>query len=153
MRSGKRSFGWAACAGAVLSLFVALIAGRAALSAEPGPSAQAAWVRPGLAADRPAAGYMVLRGGARDDQLVGVTSPGAASIELHDTMRKAGVMHMTQQMSVAVPARAVVRFTPGGRHLMIFGLKPDSTPVPLELRFASGARVRVDAVRRSAMVY
>ena len=153
MRTGKRSLGWAACAGAVLTLFVALIAGRAALSAEPGPSVEAAFVRPGLAEGRPAAGYLVLHGGARDDSLVGVTSPAAASIELHETTRMSGVMHMTQQMAVAVPARAVVRFTPGGRHLMIFGLKAGRAPVPLELRFASGARVRIDAPRRSATVY
>jgi len=149
----NRNLGWTLCAGAVLALVAALISGAQARSAENGPRAEAAWVRPGLAMGRPAAGYMVVHGGARADRLTGVMSSAATSVELHETMKMAGIMHMSGTPSVDVPAGGTVRFAPGGRHLMIFGLKAGTEPVPLTLAFASGVRVRIDALRRSATLY
>lgn len=132
-----RGFGWAVCALSVLALFAAALSGHAAERAA-APSVEDAWVRPSLAPGRPAAGYMVVVGGAVPDRLVAVTSL-AARVELHETMAmENGAMRMDATPSVPVPAGARVAFAPGGRHLMLFGLKPDMADVPLALHFASG---------------
>lgn len=139
-----RGFGWAVVALSVLALFMAVVSGHAAERLG-GVRVIDAWLRPALIAGRPAAGYFLLLGGAKPDRLMGVSSPGL-KVELHETMRMAGgMMSMADTPDVAVPAGARVVFAPGGRHLMIFGLKPGVAEVPLVLRFASGRLVRAEA--------
>ena len=121
----------------------------AARAAE-GPRVVDAYVRPPLVPGRPAAGYFTLTGGARADVLTGVSSPDAARVEMHATVRQGGASVMVDEARVAVPARGWIVYAPGGRHLMIFGLKPGGRPVTLRLRFQSGAVAVVRAPRRAA---
>lgn len=140
----SRTIGWAACALAVLALFVAVVSGHAAERAA-GPRVVGAWIRPALVAGRPAAGYLTIIGGAEADRLVGVTSPGL-QVELHETTKMdGGMMTMAATPNVPVPAGARIAFAPGGRHLMIFGLRPGVADLPLSLRFASGHVARIAA--------
>ena len=151
-RSGlNRRLGWAACGLAGLSLVAAIVSGAEARAVGGGVQVESAWVRPALVAGRPAAGYLTLRGGARADTLVGVSSPATTRVELHATTMARGVMRMSGEGTITVPANARVAFAPGGRHLMLFDLAPGTASVPLTLRFASGRRVNVDAPRRSAV--
>lgn len=45
------------------------------------------------------------------------------TIELHDNLEKDGVMRMIHMVSVTIPASKEVIFKPGGKHLMLLGLK------------------------------
>jgi hypothetical protein len=82
---------------------------------------------------RPGAAYFVIETD-RETRLVGVTSPAAGRIELHETgMRPAA--------SFALTRREPLRFRPGGRHAMLFGLDPTLRPggrVTLTFAFEGG---------------
>jgi len=86
------------------------------------------------------AGYMTLEapGG---DALVGAASESAERIELHTHINDNGVMRMRPVDRVELPAGEVVRFEPGGLHLMIFGLAPEAVEageIEVTLDFAGG---------------
>ena len=58
-------------------------------------------------------------------------------------------MRMAPEARVPVPAGGQVSFAPGGRHLMLIGLKRPlklGDKVPATLKFASGANLRVEFV-------
>ena len=98
----------------------------------------------------PGAGYFTLHGGPVEDRLMSVSSPLAIRSEMHDM--KMGD-HMMMSMSVidggvAIPAEGLVRFSSGGKHLMLFDISPKVTAgskMPLVLSFASGAKLQADA--------
>jgi copper(I)-binding protein len=124
-----------------------LIAG---CSAQPqAPAAGDAYVRLAAVPGRPAAGYFVLHGGAKDATLVKVEAAGVARVELHGSRMTAnGMATMDALPTVPVPAGADVAFAPGGRHAMLFDVPASVTPgttLPLTLRFADGASVAVPA--------
>ena len=116
------------------------------------PHVMAAWVRLPAVGGRPAGGYFTAHGTARDDALVGASSPKAERIELHSMRMENGVMRMRAETSVPLPAGGELAFRPGGHHLMLFGLAPDvkaGQTIPLTLRFRSGAVVTVAAEVRA----
>jgi copper(I)-binding protein len=114
-----------------------------------GVTASNAWVRLNPAPGRPSAGYVTLKGGAKADTLIGATAPGVR-IELHSMSMDGGVMKMAKLDKVAVPAGGSASFVPGGNHLMIFGLSDAPKTLPITLTFASGAKVTVNAVVKTA---
>lgn len=154
----SRTVGLLACALAVLLLAGAMVSG--AVAASRLPTASAAWVLMPAVAGRPAAGYFTLTGGAAADRLIGATSPRASKVELHGSMAMGGMAtggmamggmtHMAALASVPLLAGGTVAFAPGGNHLMLFDVKPGAAPIPLTLRFASGATVNVAATPRAA---
>jgi copper(I)-binding protein len=105
------------------------------------------WSRPAAAGGN-GAGYLTLvNRGKTADALVGVESPAAQKVEMHASSMAGGVMKMSQEARVPLPAGGQVVFAPGGRHLMLIGLKkPLKTgdKVPATLRFASGQQLKVD---------
>lgn len=113
------------------------------------PRAADAWVRRNPVPGRPSAGYLALTGGGQPDRLTSATAPGVR-IEMHDMTMAGGVMRMAKLDALPVPAGAAVRFAPGGRHLMIFGLAATATSLPITLGFASGGKVTVTAAVRAA---
>lgn len=58
-----------------------------------------------------------------DARIIAVTSPAAASAEIHTMTMDAGVMKMRQLEYLPLPAQQPVTLGPGGDHLMLFGLK------------------------------
>lgn len=105
------------------------------------------WSRP-AAAGTTGAGFLTLvNRGRTADALVGARTPAAQRVEMHASSMAGGVMRMTPETRVALPAGGRVTFAPGGRHLMLVGLKTALKPgdhVPATLEFASGARLEVD---------
>lgn len=100
------------------------------------------------------AAYVVIRNpGAEPDALVSVETEVADTAELHSVTMDAGIMRMRAVDSVPVPARGEAALEPGGRHVMLIGIRrplEEGDSVPLTLRFRSGASVDVVApVRRS----
>lgn len=113
------------------------------------------WVRAAAADRTMSAGYVALcNAGAADDALVSATSPAAAAVEIHESMKdSAGVSTMRQMPDIALPRGAWVRFAPGGKHLMLIGLNGPLTEGQMgtvTLTFRSGAVVKVDLPVRAA---
>jgi copper(I)-binding protein len=70
-----------------------------------------------------------------------VSSPDAKSASLHESMTMNGVSSMAPLTQIAAPAGGKITFAPGGKHVMLFGLKPAIAPggaVRLHFAFADG---------------
>lgn len=110
--------------------------------------ADEAWVRLAAVPDAPAAAYFTLHGGERPATLTGVAADGAARAEMHRSMTTGTMSAMRPLARVLVPADGDVRFAPGGRHVMLFGVDPRVRPggsLVLRLRYAGGGEERVVA--------
>lgn len=151
---GARRFGTAAIIIALLLLGLALVTGRLAHSKGiESVTATAAMIRLSAVPGRPAAGYLTVTGGARNDRLTSISAAPPARIELHESLMMHGAMSMTKLTAVDVPAKATVAFAPAGKHLMIFDLpatvKAGGT-LRLTLNFANAGPVPVVASVRPA---
>ena len=108
---------------------------------------EAPWARASAGAAKAGAAYLrIVNAGARDDRLVGVSSPVAGRVELHTHTMANGVMRMRKIDGVPVPAKRSVELKPGGHHVMLMGLvgplKQGST-FPLTLVFESSRTITV----------
>lgn len=95
----------------------------AALAAKANIDITDAWTRatPGNATT--AAIYFHLVSAKDPDRLVSVDAPTAQKAEVHEESNQNGVMKMTALPMVDIPAGGTVNFAPGGKHLMLTGLK------------------------------
>src|ERR1051325_2759457 len=102
---------------------------------------------------RPAAGYLALLIHGDRGALVSVTSPQAARIEMHETMSAATMTSMRPLARIPVHDGDTLTFSPGGQHLMLFGLAPSVRPGPriaLILHFERGQAERLTAAVEAA---
>ena len=107
-----------------------------------------AYVKVNANPDAPAAGYFTIHGGPEDTKLLQITTDGVLKLEMHESVMKDGMMTMQPIQSVDVPAKSVVKFEPGGKHVMLFGLNPamvDFGKVTFTMVFSNGDRLIVDA--------
>nr|MBA3811111.1 copper chaperone PCu(A)C [Caulobacteraceae bacterium] len=111
-----------------------------------------AWTRP-AAAGMNAAGYgAIANSGPRADRLIGVASPAASRVLIHQSRSAGGVMSMRTLGNLAIPAGATMTFAPGGLHLMLEGLKRTLSVggrVPITLIFAKAGAVHAELAVRS----
>lgn len=129
MRTGLRAFKAPPLA---LALLLAACGGEAA---DPAASIEGAWVRLPAAPGAPGGGYFTATLG-RGDAITAVSSPSAERIEMHDVVEENGVTRMVAMPRVEQEGREPIRFAPGGKHLMIFGLDPALRPqATIELNF------------------
>jgi copper(I)-binding protein len=103
-----------------------------------------AWVRPAVPGQSATGGFMTLTA-QRDLTLVGFHTKVAGETELHDMVMDGDVMRMRALDSLSLPAGqpVVLRPGPGGKHLMLMGLKGplkagDELPLTLKLRTPDG---------------
>lgn len=103
-------------------------------------TAMAPWIRLPAVSGRPGAGYFEIDGRPEQGDLLSVSSPRIARIEIHETTTRNGVASMRRIDRIAIDG--CNRFEAGGdRHLMLFGLDPSLRPgaeVPLTLMFEHG---------------
>jgi copper(I)-binding protein len=107
-----------------------------------------AYIRLSPNPETPSSGYFTVHGGAQPVTLRDVTTDAAVRIEMHDSVMKNGMMSMRQIDSVDIPAKSVVRFEPGGRHLMLWQVNPGvaaTGKITLTFLFSNGDRILVDA--------
>lgn len=71
--------------------------------------------------------------------LLGARSEAVRAMEIHTTRMDDGVMRMRRLKEVEIPAGETVRFEPGGRHLMLFGVKSLGPELVVQLEFADGS--------------
>jgi hypothetical protein len=105
-------------------------------------------IRASLGTVPTSAAYLTIRNrGGAADRLIGASCACAASVSVHQTMTMAnGVGRMSHDPAVVIPAGGSVSFAPGGRHLMLTGLKAPiraGTKVVLSLRFEKAGPVPV----------
>jgi periplasmic copper chaperone A len=90
----------------------------------------------------PGVGYFTIKGGASEDRLLSVTSPLVIRIEMHDSKMHGGMMKMESlDGGITVPASGEVKFSEGGKHIMLFNINPSlkaGENVQLNFTFASG---------------
>lgn len=107
-----------------------------------GVKVDGAWIRLPAVAGQPGAAYFTLHGGREAETLVSVSTRAADRAEMHESTQGAdGVAKMTQIASLDLPVGSQVKFAPGGKHVMLFGMVANvhsGEKVPLTLRFASG---------------
>lgn len=91
-----------------------------------GLSVSEAWIAPTVAGQTTAAAYMNLLS-SRDADLVNVETDVARTVEIHHMSMNNDVMSMRRLNKLELPAHAVVKLEPGGRHLMLLDLKQPLT--------------------------
>ena len=93
------------------------------------------------------AAYFIIRNrGAAPDRLVSAACTCATKAELHEHQMQGGVARMRRVLAVTAPARGEMAFAPGGRHLMLTGLKRPlraGAQVEITLVFERAGAVRV----------
>lgn len=108
-----------------------------------------AWVRLAAVPGQPGAAYFEMAGGRHAARLVKVESAMAARAELHESMKGMdGMGAMKPLDGIDVHPGMRVRFAPGGRHVMLFGIDPQVKPgtaVPLRFGFADGSTAEAEA--------
>lgn len=112
-----------------------------------------AWVRLPAVTGRPGAAYFNVQGGGQATSLLAVSTPAAIRAELHEMKHEGGMMTMAEMKDVAIPAGAIVKFEPGGKHVMLYDISPSvraGIKIPLRLAFADGKTVEVEAEVRAA---
>jgi copper(I)-binding protein len=113
-----------------------------------------AWSRATPPGAKIAAGYMTIENKSGSaDRLVGASSPLAAKVQTHVTMRDGDIMKMREVKGYAVPANGSYELKPGGAHLMLVGIKrpfKNGDKVPLVLRFEKAGDVKVEMPVRTA---
>jgi len=106
------------------------------------------WARPTASTATPGVVYFTATALKQPERLNGVSSPVAASAELHETVNDNGVMKMRPVQSIEVTPGKPVVFAPGGYHVMLMGLKSalkTGQSFPVTLTFEHAAPVTVTA--------
>jgi copper(I)-binding protein len=107
-----------------------------------------AWVR-ATVPGQPATGAFMDLTSSTDARLVGVASPVAKSVQIHQSSMKDDVMTMQQVDAVELPAGKTVVFDANGYHVMFMGLaaqvkEGDQVPLTLTVEDASGGTENVE---------
>src|SRR5258708_6935241 len=110
-----------------------------------------AWFR-SLPGKLPAAGYFTAQNnGHRDISITGVSSDACGMLMIHQSIAKGGMSSMDMVDSVKVPAGGMVRFAPGGYHLMCEAPKMKiGAKVPVLLHLSDGGAIAVGFAVRGA---
>jgi copper(I)-binding protein len=107
----------------------------------------APWARPTPPGAQVGAVYFaVINRGVKEDQLQSLSTPAAASVEIHETQMVKGVMQMRPVAALVCPAGSTVKVEPGGLHVMLLGLKQPlvaGAGFDLILRFRDAGSLRV----------
>lgn len=118
------------------------------LQAQAQTSVEDAWVR-ATVPGQPATGAFMHITSTTDSKLVGVSSPVAKTVQIHQMSMKGDVMNMQQVDSVELPAGKTVVFDSNGYHVMFMGLaaqvkEGDQVPVTLTVQDDKGARQSIE---------
>lgn len=98
-----------------------------------------------------AAGYFeMINPGSKPLRLRSVSSPVFASVEMHETVTEEGVSRMREIKDVEIPPAGSLSFEPGGKHLMLMGVRADSMlpnqyRLTLEVLGADGETQKIEA--------
>ena len=120
----------------------------AALAQTAAVKVEGAWARATVQGQMGTGAFMTLT--AKDaTRLVGVTSPVAGVVEVHEMKMEGDVMKMRAMPVVDLPAGKKVDFKPGGYHVMLMDLKAPlalggTVPVTLLFKDAKGVQSKLE---------
>jgi copper(I)-binding protein len=106
------------------------------------------WIRATVAAQKATGAFMTLTS-VQSVKLVGVSSPAAGVVEMHEMKMENDMMRMRQVPALDLPAGQAVKLAPGGYHLMLLELKQplkEGEKIPLTLEFEDAKKVRSKVV-------
>jgi len=107
-----------------------------------------AWTRATPPGASVAAGYLLLKNNAASaDRLVSVSSPAAARVETHVTVRDGSISRMREVKGYDIPAGASLELKPGGAHLMFVDMKApfkQGAKIAATLRFQRAGEVKAE---------
>ncbi|AJA15370.1 copper chaperone PCu(A)C [Pseudomonas sp. YQ_6] len=103
-----------------------------------------AWVRASVPHQQSTGAFMVLTASS-DSKLVGVASPVAKTVQVHEMTMNGDVMGMREVKAIELPAGKAVTLDPNGLHVMLMGLhnqvkEGDKVPLTLTIEDAKGAK-------------
>jgi len=132
-----------------LALGVSLALGAGGCQREPKTiRIEDAWVRLSPVKGEPSAAYFRIEGGAEGTKLLGLSSPMVRRVELHESMTTGGMSRMKPLKDVDFDYQGKIRFEPGGKHAMLFGLNKSviqGSTLALTFAFNVAPPVTVDA--------
>lgn len=107
-----------------------------------------AWVRGTVAGQKSTGGFMRLTSTA-DTALVGVASPAAKIVEIHEMKVEGGMMKMSAVARLPLPAGKTVELKPGGYHVMLMDLTQplkdgDTVPMTMIIEDKAGKKQSID---------
>ncbi|BDM23701.1 MULTISPECIES: copper chaperone PCu(A)C [Pseudomonas] len=107
-----------------------------------------AWVRASVP-HQPSTGAFMTLTASSDSTLVGVASPVAKTVQVHEMTMNGDVMGMKEVKAVALPAGKPVSLDPNGYHVMLMGLtqqvkEGEKVPLTLTIEDAKGAKETVE---------
>jgi copper(I)-binding protein len=105
----------------LLLIFVTLLA-LSACASQGDLTVSDVWARPGIAEGNTGVFFVIDNPTGQDDRLLSAHSDTAQFVELHKTTMTDGVMQMSPQEFVEVPAGEQVIFKPGDLHVMLIKL-------------------------------
>ena len=106
------------------------------------------WARASAGAAKNGAAYLTITGQGQRDRLTGVSTPAAATAELHESMSDMGTMKMRPLPGITLDPGKPVTLAPGGFHVMLMGLKAplkagDTFPLTLQFEHAPPLTVTI----------
>jgi copper(I)-binding protein len=107
-----------------------------------------AWVRASVP-HQPSTGAFMTLTASTDSKLVGVASPVAKTVQVHEMTMNGDVMGMKEVKAVELPAGKPVSLDPKGYHVMLMGLtqqvnEGEKVPLTLTIEDAKGAKETVE---------
>jgi copper(I)-binding protein len=136
------------CAGLLLSASTAL----AQHDGSGAVHVMSAWSRALPPVSENGAVYLTLKNYAEvPDRLLGASTPVARQVEFHTHAMEAGMMTMRRVETIVLDPGEYVRFEPGGKHLMLIGLKQplkEGEQIPLTLEFENASPLEVTVTIR-----
>ena len=118
----------------LLALLLALLAAPAAAQV----TVTDAWVRGTVPGQKGTGAFMRITSAA-DLTLVGVASPAAKVVEIHEMAQDGNMMRMRAVDKIALPAGKTIDLKPGGYHVMLMDLAQplrEGDKMPVTLTFA-----------------
>ena len=109
---------------------------------------EGAYVNLNPVSGRPAAGYFEMINFGPDDRLIGTQSDEVERVEMHQTVRNGDIVRMRPKIT-AIASGSSLSFSPGGYHLMIFGVSPTSTTISITLIFEISGAQKIEFEVRS----
>jgi copper(I)-binding protein len=105
-------------------------------------------IRLAAVSGQPAAGYVKVAATPDRGALIGISSPRAERVEMHETVARGTMSSMRPVERIDLAEEGEIVFATGGRHLMLIGVDPALKPgdrADLTFRFAHGDPVTASA--------
>jgi copper(I)-binding protein len=111
------------------------------------------WVRPAAKGMNSALYFNLNNVTTKADALYKVNSKVSKLVQLHATVTKDdGTTSMKEIKQIAVPANSIIKFEPGGYHVMLINLKKKlkvNSKIEFIFYFRTGGKVKIKATVRS----